>query len=124
MVSVVVDAAPDDVHCLYPVVHVNNLYASGSVARKLFVTQKIVFQTIDQGFRTLLNIRDVAVCKVRLEHGEDFVVGLLTVDHPQPAYWLRMKEEAPLGKRLLRQHADVHWVAITLNAVCSRSFGA
>src|SRR6267378_4451828 len=83
-----------------------------------------MFEAIDEGFWTLLNIFDMAVCKVGLQHRDDFVVSLLAINHPQSADWFRLKKEVALSKRLFGQYTNVHRVTITLDPLGSGSVAA
>src|ERR1700687_2687548 len=83
-----------------------------------------MLEAIDEGFRTLVNIFDMSVCKIGLQHRDDFVVSLLAIYHSQSADWFRMKKEVALSKRLFSQYTNVHRVTIALNPVPSRSLSA
>src|SRR5688500_13699537 len=80
-----------------------------------------MLEAIDESLWALGNIFDMAVSKVGLQHGDDFVVSLIPIDHSQSADWLRLKKEVALSKRFFRQHANVHRVTIALDPVPSRS---
>src|SRR6185295_1343425 len=95
---VVTNAARNYIERFGAVIHVGNLHASGSFARKLLVAQKIMFETVDQRLGTLANIFDVSVGKVGFEHGDDLVVSLFAVDHSQAADRVRSQKEVSLGE--------------------------
>src|SRR5258706_290106 len=73
-------------------------------------------QAIDDRVGTLVNIFDMSVCEVCLQHRDDFVVGLFAINHPQSADRLRLKKEVALGKRFFGQYANIHRVTIALNS--------
>src|SRR2546422_10823272 len=83
-----------------------------------------MFEAIDEGFWTLVNIFDMSVCKVGLQHRDDFVVSLLAINHSQSADRFRLKKEAAVGKRLFGQYTNVHRVTIALNPIFSGSLAA
>jgi len=72
---------------------------------------------IPQGATVVPNdVLDVAISNIRSQYRNYLVVGLLTINHTKAADWPRVQEEAAVGKRFLRQDADVHWITIALNA--------
>src|ERR1700754_4638294 len=83
--SVITQAARDHVQRLCPIVNVCDLHLLRFVTRKLLVTQEVVLQTIDQPLRHVVNFEHAAVSEIVFEHGDDLVVSLAAVDHPQPA---------------------------------------
>src|SRR5438874_499239 len=83
--AVVLPAALNRVVGNAAAVHLGDLDHAAGLAGYLLVGQEVVAQPVEQGRRALINVGPVAVRRVALEHGDDLVVGLVVVDHAQPA---------------------------------------
>ena len=58
----------------------------------------------------------MSVSDIRFEDGDDLVVGFLAVNHAESADGTRADEEVAVRESLFRQHANVHRVAVALDA--------
>src|ERR1051325_6962183 len=83
--SIVLDAATEDLDRLVPAVHFGDLHLARSCSRNLLVAQEIVPQSIDDAPRRVGKVADGAVAEVLVEDGNHLVVRFVAVDHPQAA---------------------------------------
>ena len=88
------------------------------------ICKKVVLQALDQWVRALIDITHIAVEGVVFEYGDDFVVGLIAVDHAQAADWNGLQQDIAVCKRSFGQYADVERVAVADDAIAARAFGA
>lgn len=65
------------------------------------------------GRRELVDVVVLAVDGVVLQDGYDFVIGLLVVEQPEPAYGPCTYDDVAVGHVLLREHADVQGIPVT-----------
>ena len=90
--------------------------------RQLFVSQEIMLQPIDQPRRRVGDVLDVPVAHVGLEHGNDFIVGFVAVDHAEAADRHRPDNEVAVRGGPLREHADIERIAIAVDRAASGAF--
>src|SRR5947209_6590409 len=109
---VVFEAAANGLTRGVAVVHVGDLDAARAFLRQLLVGQEVVLQAVYQTLWRFADVLDVAVGHVLLQHGDDLVVGLVAVNHAQAADGLGAHQEVGVRGGALREHADVHRVAV------------
>jgi hypothetical protein len=71
-----------------------------------------VSQAIEERWRALIHIRPVAIRRIVLQHRDDLVIGLTTIDHPQAADRDGTQQDVSVADWPLRQHTHVHRVTV------------
>src|SRR5947209_5874140 len=76
-----------------------------------------MLQAVNQTFRAIMYIFEMAVGDIGFEHGDNLVISFCAVNHAQAANGKSADEEVAVRESFFRQHADVHRVAIALYAL-------
>src|SRR5262245_4726228 len=90
------------------------------VVGRLFVGEKVVAEPLEESSGAFRNVRQSAVREVSIEDGDDLVVGLLIIEHAQPANRTGVDEDIAVRHRLLGQNADVHRIQVSVDILESR----
>ena len=86
-------AALDHLVRLIAAVHMGDLHHARRPVGGLLVGQEVVPDAVDQGVGHLGHVAQSAVDGVALQHRQDLVVGLVAVEHAQPADRNRQHED-------------------------------
>src|SRR5262245_8696281 len=100
LVPVISKTSIDNIECLVTVIDVRNLNFTRRFSGKLFVTEKVMPQAVDQTTRNVSNTLDFTKGKVCFEYCDDLIVRLLTINHAQPPNWSGIEKEAAVRKSL------------------------
>src|SRR5580765_8607464 len=82
---VVLERVAHDLAGLGGAVHVGDLGVAPLGARHVLVREEIVAEALHEGGGAVAEIAEAAVGRVALQHGEDLVVRLRAVEHPEAA---------------------------------------
>src|SRR5947209_12389379 len=74
-----------------------------------------MFETINQTFRAITDIFEMAVGDIGFEHGDNLVISFCAVNHAQAANGKSANEEVAVRESFFREHADVHRVAVAFD---------
>src|SRR5690242_6577864 len=91
--SVVGHAATHHLVCLLATVSTRDLDTWVARARGLLVGEEIVLEPRDEGRWQLPDVAVPTIEGVAVEDGDDLVVGLVAIDHPQPTHDDRLYED-------------------------------
>ena len=92
--------------------------------RNILVGGEIMDEAADNLDRKFINVLDVTIYCIILEHGNNLVVGLVVVEKAEPADWPCPDNDITVSHVLLCQDADVERVAVALYVhSCQRLVG-
>ncbi len=80
-----------------------------------------MLQAIDLRLRQLADVFDLPERHVAFQDGEDLVVGLVVVEHVEPADGTGLEEDVAAGEGVLGQDADVQGIAVALDRLPPRA---
>ena len=98
-------------------VDADELHTLRVLSRDVLVGGEIMDEAADNLDRKFVNVLDVAIDGIVLQHGNDLVVGLVVVQEPQAAYWAAVDDDVAVGDVLLREHAYIAMVVVSLHIV-------
>src|SRR5262245_15487262 len=113
-------AQPNNFERFLAIVDLRDVDLPPRIVGRLSVVEKAVAETLEESSRAFRYVRQGAVREVSIEDGDDLVVGLLIIEHPQPADWTGVDEDIAVRHRLLRQNADVHRIQVSVDILESR----
>ena len=96
-------------------VDADELHTLRVLSRDVLVGGEIMDEAADNLDRKFVNVLDVAIDGIVLQHGNDLVVGLVVVEKAEPAYWPCPDNDIAVCHVLLCQDADVERVTVTLD---------
>jgi hypothetical protein len=70
-------------------------------AGHIFVGEKIMFEPLNYNFRNFGNISEMSVNRIIPENSNYFVIGLVTVNHPETANWPRIYQQIAVSQCFL-----------------------
>ena len=96
-------------------VNADELHTLRVLSRDVLVGGEIMDEAADNLDRKFVNVLDVAIDGIVLQHGNDLVVGLVVVEKAEPADWPCPDNDITVCHVLLCQYADVERVTVTLD---------
>ena len=110
---VIFSAESDDFVSFIPSVYMGNLAGTTTFARRGFVSQEVVLESIDDLVLQLVDVLDLPISRIVFEHRHDLVIDFLTIDHAKAANGDGFQQQIAVKNGAVGQHTNIKWIAIT-----------
>jgi short subunit dehydrogenase-like uncharacterized protein len=121
---VIILTAADDLVRLIAAIDVSDAAGGPSRTGSVLVGQEVVLQPIHDRLGQFAYVVPLAIRGIFDEHGDDLVVGIVAVYQPETADRQSAHQDVAMRDGLFGEHADIQWIAISLDVLGSVLGGA